>query len=433
MITSRYQQLAPLRPEEREALKADIAKRGVLVPVEVDEDGNILDGFHRTEIAQELGIEAPTIVRSGWSEEAKVEHAIKINMLRRHLSAVAWGDAFQRLLSHRGVETGQGARNDKRTSDTVSEVAKELGVNERTARRRVKAAEELNQHPDLFEKADTGEMTVKEAVQEKRKRERAARPKPELPKEIPMIPAQIEVANAISLPLPDECVDLIVTSPPYGLDKPYAGSSDPAEDWCEFMTDWLIEAYRVTRPRGRLALNVPLDVSEPSKRPTYSQAVSAAQAVGWDYAFTIVWNEGNVSRSTARGSIDSPSAPNVIAPVEMIAVFSKGGWIRGGGGSTDLQHDEWLEWTKGLWEFSGESRPYRGHPAAFPPELPRRLIKLLSYVFDTVLDPFSGSGTTPMVAVQLGRNAIAFDISEQYVKEGRQRIAEVINGAPADR
>lgn len=432
-----YQQLPPLTTDERAALKADIKQRGVLVPVEVDENGNILDGYHRAAIADELGLKYPITQRFGWSEEQKREHALKLNILRRQMGPVSWGEAFQKLLEVRGVQTGPGARNDRRTSATVAEVAEELGVPERTAYYRVQVAKELAEHPDLRQAADSGEMSVKEAVSEKKKRERTTqrvqRESDRAAEPVPELPVRLEVADATDLPLQDNSVSLIVTSPPYGLDKSYRGVSDPGDGWYEFTLDWLLEAYRVAQPGGRLAVNVPLDTSEPYPRPTYSQAVHAACEAGWCYRWTIVWNEGNVSRSVARGSVDSPSAPHVIAPVEMIAVFHKGDWAtpHRSEAVTDLTHEEWLEWTNGLWTFPGESRPWEGHPAAFPPELPRRLIKLLSYRWDLVLDPFCGSGTTPLEAHRLGRRAIAFDLSPEYVASSQRRIAQEVARAAA--
>jgi hypothetical protein len=86
MGTSRYQLLPPLSPDEYAALKADIAEHGVMVAVEVDEDGNLLDGHHRAAIAAELGIDYPTVVRAGLTEEQKLEHALRLNLQRRHLS-----------------------------------------------------------------------------------------------------------------------------------------------------------------------------------------------------------------------------------------------------------------------------------------------------------------------------------------------------------
>jgi site-specific DNA-methyltransferase (adenine-specific) len=237
---------------------------------------------------------------------------------------------------------------------------------------------------------------------------------------------RIEVADAGRLPLADESVDLTVTSPPYGLEMPYAGALDPAEGWAAFMRRWLREAYRVARQGGRLALNVPLDTTKGGNRPTYPQAWAAAQAAGWSYRWAVVWYEGNISRSVARGSQDSASAPHVIAPVEIVAVFHKGEWRREPPCPSDLAHEEWLEWTCGVWRFGGEGRSWERHPAAFPEELPRRLIKLLSFPGDTVLDPFVGSGTTALAAHRLGRAAIGFDITAEYVGSAKRRLQAVL-------
>src|SRR3990167_1212086 len=96
---AQYQMFPRLRPDEFSALKSDIEKRGVQIPVEVDTDGNILDGHHRAEIAEELGIEYPEKVREFTTEAEKVEHVIKLNMARRHLEPYEWGQAFKRLLA----------------------------------------------------------------------------------------------------------------------------------------------------------------------------------------------------------------------------------------------------------------------------------------------------------------------------------------------
>ena len=263
-------------------------------------------------------------------------------------------------------------------------------------------------------------------AEERRQEERAT-----LPLVLPAIlPADvtIEVADAAALPLSDDSVDLIVTSPPYGLDKAYSDAAEPDRsddnDWRHNIALWLREMFRVARVGGRLAINVPLDTTRGGYRPTYAQTVFLADLAGWRYRSSIVWAEQNVSKSVARGSVDSPAAPHVIAPVEMIALFSKGDWKREtpAGVTPDLAHDEWLAWTNGLWTFSGESRAWEGHPAAFPPELPRRLIRLLSFPGDTVLDPFLGSGTTALVAWELGRRFNGFDLNPEYVESARRRL-----------
>src|SRR4051812_30734819 len=104
----KYQLLPPLRTEEREALRADIARRGVLEPAEKDEQENILDGHNRAAIAEELGIDYPVVVRPFASEADKREHVIKINLARRQLDPLRWGQAFKMLLVERGIGYGQG-------------------------------------------------------------------------------------------------------------------------------------------------------------------------------------------------------------------------------------------------------------------------------------------------------------------------------------
>src|SRR5262249_42384430 len=105
---SQYQLMPKLREEEYKALEADISKRGVLVAVEKDDAGCILDGHNRAEIAERLGKDYPVIVRTFASEQEKREHVLKINLARRHLDPLRWGQIFKMLLEERGVQTGQG-------------------------------------------------------------------------------------------------------------------------------------------------------------------------------------------------------------------------------------------------------------------------------------------------------------------------------------
>lgn len=161
----KYQFLPDLRPEEREALKKDIQKRGILIPVEKDEEGNILDGHNRDEIARELGIDCPSVTRHFKTEQEKREHAIRLNLVRRHLDPVRWGQAFALLLKERGVHTARGPKPAVANSATVAETAAELGVPERTARSRLKQAQQYESLPEPVRRAvDAGETTVKQAT-----------------------------------------------------------------------------------------------------------------------------------------------------------------------------------------------------------------------------------------------------------------------------
>lgn len=266
---------------------------------------------------------------------------------------------------------------------------------------------------------------VKKLVKaEVRKLDQRPTPGIAVPEELPVL---LEVADARSLPLFERSVDLIITSPPYALGKDYGegGDVDPWE-WAKFSVEWLNEAFRVGKDGCRLALNVPLDTTLGGFRPTYAQAVNAALAAGWQYRSTVVWADESINKSVARGSVDSPSSPHVIAPVEMIALFSKGDWKRVSSAEHDLSHEDWLDWTNGLWKVAAESQPWEGHPAAFPRAIPSRLIRLLSYRGDTVLDPFCGSGTTIVEAWRWGREAIGFDLSPEYVESAKRRLARVM-------
>ena len=223
-------------------------------------------------------------------------------------------------------------------------------------------------------------------------------------------------------------VDLVVTSPPYNLDVSYRDYDDalPYDRYLGWVARWAAELARVAASGGRACVNVPLDSNKGGKRAVYADYVRLFQAAGWSYQTTIVWNEQNISRRTAWGSWLSPSAPFVTAPVEMIAVFYKHTWRRQRvGRTTDILRDEFLAWTLGTWTFQGESPARVGHPAPFPPELPRRLIKLYSFVEDTVLDPFVGSGTTCAVAKQLGRRSIGVDIDPTYCEGAAERCRRV--------
>jgi site-specific DNA-methyltransferase (adenine-specific) len=223
-------------------------------------------------------------------------------------------------------------------------------------------------------------------------------------------------------------VDLIVTSPPYNIDIHYGEYRDdlPYEKYIEFSKKWINKAYELAKPTGRFCLNIPLDKNKGGNKSVYADITEIAKEVGWEYQSTIVWNEGNISRRTAWGSWLSAKAPYVIAPVEMIVVLYKEKWNKMKLGKSDIKKEEFIEWTSGVWNFSGESKKV-GHPAPFPVELPRRCIKLFSYVGDLVLDPFLGSGTTLIAAYMLRRKAIGVEIDKKYCEVAKRRLIEEAN------
>jgi site-specific DNA-methyltransferase (adenine-specific) len=223
--------------------------------------------------------------------------------------------------------------------------------------------------------------------------------------------------------------NLIVTSPPYslGMDYGQAGYSDdqPYAHYLEWVRRWASTLLSVAAPDGRACVNIPLDSNKGGKRAIYADYLRIFQDVGWTYQTSIVWNEQNISRRTAWGSWMSPSAPFVTAPVEMIAVFYKQTFRRParGGRRGDITRDEFLAWTLGTWTFAGANPRRVGHPAPFPEELPRRLIKLYSYPDDLVLDPFLGSGTTLIAATRLGRRSMGVEINPQFCELAVRNLA----------
>ena len=218
----------------------------------------------------------------------------------------------------------------------------------------------------------------------------------------------------------ENCIDLTVTSPPYNLDKTHDDKKDYS-DYLKFTHQWLTNCFFWTKSTGRLCVNVALDTNKFGKQPLASDVTKIAIEVGWKYHATIIWNEGNISRRTAWGSWKSASAPHVIAPVEVIIVLYKGNWKRAQQGESDITADEFKDWTLGLWTFPGESAKRIGHKAPFPRELPKRCIKLFSFVGDIILDPFLGSGTTLIEALANKRRAVGIELDEDYCELAKCR------------
>jgi site-specific DNA-methyltransferase (adenine-specific) len=225
-----------------------------------------------------------------------------------------------------------------------------------------------------------------------------------------------------------ESVDLTVTSPPYNVGIEYNSNEDGGTyaDYLEFTHKWLANVYFWTKNTGRLCLNIPLDKNKGGQQSVGADITAIVKNIGWKYHSTVIWNEGNISRRTAWGSFKSASAPYVIAPVELILILYKNEWKRERQGENDITKEEFMAWTNGIWTFNGESKKRIGHPAPFPRELPRRCIKLFSFMGDTVLDPFLGSGTTMIEALTHKRNAIGIELDPAYKTLAQTRIkAEV--------
>jgi site-specific DNA-methyltransferase (adenine-specific) len=226
--------------------------------------------------------------------------------------------------------------------------------------------------------------------------------------------------------IPKESIDLIITSPPYNIDINYNSHIDNLgyNNYLDFTKKWIQKCFDLAKNEGRFLLNIPLDKNKGGQKSVGADITEIAKDVGWKYHSTIIWNEGNISRRTAWGSYMSASAPYVIAPVELILILYKENWKKTGGSKeNDITKEEFMEWTNGLWTFPGQNKKGAGgHPAAFPIELPKRCIKLFSFIGDTILDPFLGSGSTLIASFLNNRKGIGIEIDKDYCDISIERL-----------
>jgi site-specific DNA-methyltransferase (adenine-specific) len=227
--------------------------------------------------------------------------------------------------------------------------------------------------------------------------------------------------------MPDRSIDIVITSPPYNFGHAYAQDErDDTREWNEYfrtLNEIWGECYRVLKPGGRIAVNVQPLFSD--YIPTHHVISNQLKNLGFLWKAEILWEKNNYNaKYTAWGSWKSPSMPYLKYTWEFIEVFDKETHKKSGSRELiDITDTEFKEWVIGKWSFPPEIRMKDyGHPAMFPEELPRRLMKLFSYRDDIVLDPFNGAGTTSLVAWKLGRRFIGIDISEEYCNCALRRI-----------
>lgn len=251
-------------------------------------------------------------------------------------------------------------------------------------------------------------------------------------------------------PLPENCVALVVTSPPYFSGKEYERTLGergvPASylEYLQLLHDVFAECKRVLEPGGRIAVNV----ANLGRKPYRSLASDVVGILQDDLHLLlrgeIVWKKGEgASGSCAWGSYRSARNPVLRDTSERIVVASKGRFDRalsarerkhlGLPHENDIASDEFMEATLDVWSIPPESAKRVQHPAPFPVELPERLIGLYTYVDDVVLDPFMGSGSTLVAALRTARRFLGYDTDPGYVATARHRVAAELQrrSAPA--
>ncbi|MEO8356096.1 MAG: site-specific DNA-methyltransferase [Chloroflexota bacterium] len=223
--------------------------------------------------------------------------------------------------------------------------------------------------------------------------------------------------------LPDCSVHLMVTSPPYNVGKDYDEDLS-LEEYLGFLNTVWKEVFRVLVPGGRACVNV-ANLGRKPYIPLNGLITKDMARLGFLMRGEIIWNKAaSASTSTAWGSWQSATNPTLRDTHEYILVFSKGSFRREkmDGRESTISKDEFLEFTKSVWEFSSESAKKVGHPAPFPVELPYRLIQLYTFLGEVVLDPFMGSGQTALAALKTGRCYLGYEINEEYLKLANDRI-----------
>lgn len=229
----------------------------------------------------------------------------------------------------------------------------------------------------------------------------------------------------------DNSVHLVVTSPPYWQLKDYGsedqlGFNDSYEDYINNLNLVWKESYRILHNGCRLCINIgdqfarSIYYGRYKVVPIRTEIIKFCEAIGFDYMGAIIWQKKTTTNTTGGASImgSYPYPRNGIISIdyEFILLFKKlGKPIRPNKQDkldSKLTKEEWKEYFSGHWNFGGVRQ--NKHVAMFPEELPKRLIKMFTFVGETIVDPFLGSGTTSLVAKKLNRNSIGFEINKNF-------------------
>ena len=237
----------------------------------------------------------------------------------------------------------------------------------------------------------------------------------------------------------DESVHLIVTSPPYWQLKDYGnhnqiGFNDTYEEYINNLNLVWNECKRVLHKGCRLCINIGDQFARSvyygryKVIPIRTEIIKFCESDGFDYMGAIIWQKVTTCHTTGgatiMGSFPYPRNGIIKLDYEYILIFKKYGdppsVQRDLKKQSKLTIEEWNQYFTGHWNFSGEKQ--NKHLAMFPEELPKRLIKMFSFVGDTILDPFLGSGTSSLAARNLNRNSIGYEINENYLPIIKEKL-----------
>jgi len=222
--------------------------------------------------------------------------------------------------------------------------------------------------------------------------------------------------------LPDNSIHLMVTSPPYNVQKEYDQNLS-LEEYRGLLRGVFQEVYRLLVPGGRACINI-ANLGRKPYIPLHTYIIHDMLELGYLMRGEIIWDKAaSASSSTAWGSWLSATNPVLRDVHEYVLIFCKQSFSRPGKDrESTIERDEFLSSTKSVWTFPAESARAVGHPAPFPEELPHRLIQLYTFEGDVVLDPFCGSGTTCVAARKSQRHYIGYEINPEYAQNAKARL-----------
>ena len=221
--------------------------------------------------------------------------------------------------------------------------------------------------------------------------------------------------------LPDNSIQLMITSPPYNVGKEYDDDLD-IKEYATLLRDVFKETYRVLVEGGRACINI-ANIGRKPYIPLHSLIISIMAELDFIMRGEIIWDKGaSAGSSCAWGSWCSATNPVLRDVHEYILIYSKESLAHKSEKNSTISKQDFLDSTKSIWRFSAANARRLKHPAPFPVELPRRLIELYSFKGDIVLDPFVGSGSSCIAAVRTDRNYVGYDLSQEYIDIANSRL-----------
>lgn len=409
-----YQVMPALGDEEYRELKEDIARRGVMVPVEFDEHGKVLDGHHRLQICAELGIkDYPKVIRAGMTEEEKRTHARKLNMARRQLSQEQRRELIRQQLketpekSDRQIAAGLGVsdktvgsqRKEMEQTAEIPQLKTNIGADGKERPRQVsrkpvtifnptKREERAVQNPAVVERMVDGGSAVNAAKQLAREK-KAERKHYSLPDEMPDGMCRLYMADIRDgLPMvADESVDFIITDPPY------------PKEYLPLYEDLSKAARRVLKPGGSLIV-----MAGQSYLPEVVQLLGSHMDYHWCLAYLTPGGQSPQLWHKRTNTFWKP-----------VLWYVKGGYdgdyigdvLKSPPNDNDKQFHEWGQSLGGM----------------------KDIVERFTDPGDVILDPFTGGGTTGVAAVSMGRRFIGTDIERGNIETTERRVKEAYAGS----